>query len=227
MDDRYVPNYREDDDPFERRARSPSRASRGESVRDMQMADCVDLEARVRPRTPSPYRALALAHRINDAPPWSQRKQRQRSRVPSRIFEGLRFHCFSSTTAGMSEAKLMGSKLRVSSHHLFVPLDKDARQREGGIGCMHIRSADVVIVFPRDSQQLKTVKSQYVPPFHGHRDSDMTVEQLYFQYAARLDRGADQLSRNRKCVVQAEWATQRLKQRRWVPNQNRDEWEIM
>jgi len=92
---------------------------------------------------------------------------------------------------------------------------------------MRIRDAEVVIVFPRDSKPLKTVKSQFVPPFHGRRDEDMTVEQMYFIYAARVNPIADRLSANRKYVVQAEWATRRLKQGRWSPEQNSDEWEIM
>ena len=91
---------------------------------------------------------------------------------------------------------------------------------------MRIRDAEVVIVFTRDSKPLKTVKSQFVPPFHGRRDEDMTVEQMYFIYAARVNPTADRLSANRKYVVQAEWATRRLKQGRWLPEQNSDEWEI-
>lgn len=92
---------------------------------------------------------------------------------------------------------------------------------------MRIRDAEVVIVFPRDSKPLKTVKSQFVPPFHGRRDEDMTVEQMYFIYAARVNPTADRLSANRKYVVQAEWATRRLKQGKWLPEQNSDEWEMM
>lgn len=82
--------------------------------------ECADLEARLMPRTPNPYLATDLTLRVSDPPPWAQRERRQRSKAPGRIFEGLRFHCFSATEDGEREAKMMSSKLRVSNHELSV-----------------------------------------------------------------------------------------------------------
>lgn len=82
--------------------------------------ECTDLEARLMPRTPNPYLTTDFAPRVSDPAPWAQRERRQRSKAPGRIFEGLRFHCFSSTEDGEREAKMMSSKIRVRNHDLLV-----------------------------------------------------------------------------------------------------------
>lgn len=82
--------------------------------------ECADSAARLIPRTPNPYLATDFALRVSDPSSWAQRERRQRSKAPGRIFEGLRFHCFSATEDGEKEAKMMSSKIRVSDHDLPV-----------------------------------------------------------------------------------------------------------
>lgn len=121
MDDRYVPDYREDDDPSERRVRSPSRVPLGmyqhlKPLNTEKGTEIAGLEARMRPRTPNPYLGTELSRRIGETPPWAQRVQRQNPRPTTLFFEGLRYHCFSANEDGDKEARMMGARLRVSNH---------------------------------------------------------------------------------------------------------------
>ena len=86
--------------------------------------------------------------------------------------------------------------------------------------------ADVIFVFTPESPKRTAVDVDSGPPFLGH-DDEMTLVDVFHNFAARLDPAADPEPARRRCVVQADFVYQCMSEGRWIQSDYMDGWEIM
>lgn len=86
--------------------------------------------------------------------------------------------------------------------------------------------ADVIFILGPDSSRDKTVKAGSDHPFSGQYH-DMTLADVYHNFAARVNPTADPEPARRRRVVQAEFAYQCISEGQWGQQDDMDEWEIL
>lgn len=84
----------------------------------------------------------------------------------------------------------------------------------------------MIIVASRGQRRHKTVKVGSAPPSRPSNGQFKLLD-VYHHFAARKDRAADPQDWRRKCVVQAEWVTDCIRENSWLSHDRMDGWEIM
>jgi hypothetical protein len=86
------------------------------------------------------------------------------------------------------------------------------KQQEGARGCAGIEDADLIIVVSPSPSEGQMVKIGPTPP-RRLRSGQMSLPEVYHHSAARKDRTADPIDLQRKCVVQAEWVNDGIREK--------------
>jgi len=89
-----------------------------------------------------------------------------------------------------------------------------------------MKDADIIIVFAPDPQKYKTVILDQTLPSCQPRGYPGTLNEVYQYFATRLHPGRDPRHRNRKCVMQADWAELCLRNNRLLSDMDKADWEI-
>ena len=97
-------------------------------------------------------------------------------------------------------------------------------QKAGARSSSSIKAVDVIIVFASGPEKKKTIPEGRKPRYRTNNEP-MKLHEVYYHYAARVDRQADRLQHRRKCVVQAEWFLRCLREGGRDGNPMAD-WEI-
>jgi hypothetical protein len=184
-------------------------------------AKLIGLLERMRSRSPIPPQ-LPLAEHIDGIPHGTPRGPRQVPRQPDPIFKDMFYHLYSPVPC-RREFWALRQALDVSPR-CHRPDHFTDRQREGARGRARIEDADVIIIVGGSQMRGQVIKATPPPrPTSGQ----MSLLEVYHHFAARKDRAADPQDSQRKCVVHAEWVDDCIREKRWLPYDRMNGWEIL